>query len=351
MMLRTQKGILFIIVAILCVSVGCTKSVDVTAVRLSETSLDLTMGETATLVAKVEPAIAEYDAISWISSDPSVATVSGGRVVVHKVGTAMITASAGGVTSGICTINVSAEPAPEVPAVASTDEPAETTSAESTDGTDDEAGTEGRTETETEAGSGTQEEGSDTATEEEGSEEATSADSGAPAEIASEGGQEAETETDTEAEAATETGSKFHFIYDVDFGEDGSYIPIDSLVTLQDWRGRDFNDYPTYWDYYGPVEINFDLANAECDLNGTRQILPQSITLVQTEAGSTIASDPESGAKVSMPANRNGFLMCKFATVGLTEDFNIFVKARVKYGFGTIQTDWIRIHVIIDAGQ
>ena len=92
------------------------------------------------------------------------------------------------------------------------------------------------------------------------------------------------------------------------------------------------------------MEITFDIANAECDLNGKRQPLPKnSVTLVQTKPGSTVANDPESGIGVSLPANRNGFLMCKFTTVGLTESFNIFLKAKVKYGFGTIQTDWITI--------
>ena len=100
------------------------------------------------------------------------------------------------------------------------------------------------------------------------------------------------------------------------------------------------------------MEITFDIANAECDLNGKRQPLPKnSVTLVQTKPGSTVANDPESGIGVSLPANRNGFLMCKFTTVGLTESFNIFIKAKVKYGFGTIQTDWITIKVVIEAGQ
>ena len=98
---------------------GCEKGIDVTSVGLSETSISLAMGETTTLVATVVPSIADYSAIKWISSDPSVATVSEGRVQVHKAGTALITASAGGVTSGICTVTVrssgeiAAEPADE----------------------------------------------------------------------------------------------------------------------------------------------------------------------------------------------------------------------------------------------
>ena len=309
---------------------GCEKGIDVTSVGLSETSISLAMGETTTLVATVVPSIADYSAIKWISSDPSVATVSEGRVQVHKAGTALITASAGGVTSGICTVTVrssgeiSAEPSDE-----GSEAEVETVTGHDTE-----------TETESEAESDAAEE-PETGTDE-------GSDDMATAEVAAD--TETESEVETEAEASSE--SKYHFIYDVDFGEEGSYIPVDSLVTLYDWRGRNFNDYPTYWDYYGPVEITFDIANAECDLNGKRQPLPKnSVTLVQTKPGSTVANDPESGIGVSLPANRNGFLMCKFTTVGLTESFNIFLKAKVKYGFGTIQTDWITIKVVIDTGQ
>ena len=309
---------------------GCEKGIDVTSVGLSETSISLTMGETTTLVATVEPSIADYSAIKWISSDPSVATVSEGRVQVHKAGTALITASAGGVMSRICTVTVRSSG--EIAAEPSDEGSEAEVEAVTGDETETEAESEAESDAAEEPGTVTDEGSDDTAT----------------AELAA----DTETESEAETEAETSSESKYHFIYDVDFGEEGSYIPVDSLVTLYDWRGRNFNDYPTYWDYYGPVEITFDIANAECDLNGKRQPLPKnSVTLVQTKPGSTVANDPESGIGVSLPANRNGFLMCKFTTVGLTESFNIFLKAKVKYGFGTIQTDWITIKVVIDTGQ
>ena len=314
---------------------SCEKGIDVTSVGLSETSISLVMGETTTLVATVVPSIADYSAIKWISSDPSVATVSEGRVQVHKAGTAIITASAGGVMSETCTVTVRSSG--EIAA-----EPSDEASEAEVEAVTGE-GTEAESEAESDAA-----EEPETGTED-GTEE-TTAEVAADTETDTQAETEAEAETATEAEASPE--SKYHFIYDVDFGEEGSYIPVDSLVTLYDWRGRNFNDYPTYWDYYGPVEITFDIANAECDLNGKRQQLPKnSVTLVQTKPGSTVANDPESGIGVQLPANRNGFLMCKFTTVGLTESFNIFIKAKVKYGFGTIQTDWITIKVVIDAGQ
>lgn len=85
---------------------GCTKSIGVTSVRLSESSLTMRIGESSTLVAILEPANADYDYIKWVSSDPSVASVSDGIVWAHKNGKAQITASAGGVTSLPCSVTV-----------------------------------------------------------------------------------------------------------------------------------------------------------------------------------------------------------------------------------------------------
>ena len=336
--MRTRTGILGVFVSLLLVSVSCSKEIDVMSVSLSESSITLTVGETATLQAVVEPSLADYDGVRWSSSDLSVATVTDGVILVHKVGTARITASAGGVVSGICTVRVDEVPVPEIPAV---EVPA-------VEVADDDA-----PEVEAPASS----EGTETA------EPAESAEVGEAAETTGEAGDGPEipdpvdpTDTDGATGTVEAVGEPEaepavlgeHFVYDVDFGEKGSYINIDSLVTVVDWRGRNFNDYPTYWDYYGPFVITVDIAHAECDLNGERQALPQSVILVQTEPGATSAKDPDSGEQVILPQNRHGYLMCKFCTVGLTQSFNIYVKARIKYGFGTIQTDWITVPVVMD---
>lgn len=313
------------------------------SVSLSESSMTLTVGETATLQAVVEPSLADYDGVRWSSSDPSVATVTDGVIQVHKVGTARITASAGGVVSDICTVTVDEVPAAEVSVV---DVPAVDTPAVEV------------------AGDDTPEVEAPVASESpETAEPAESVEEGEATETTGEAGDGTETPDPvdpTDSDGANETVEAAgepeaepavlgeHFVYDVDFGEKGSYINIDSLVTVVDWRGRNFNDYPTYWDYYGPFVITVDIEHAECDLNGERQTLPQSVILVQTEPGATTANDPDSGKSVALPQNRHGYLMCKFCTVGLTQSFNIYVKARIKYGFGTIQTDWITVPVVMD---
>ena len=354
--MRTRIGILSVFVSLLLVSVSCSKEIDVMSVSLSESSMTLMVGETATLLAVVEPSLANYDGVKWSSSDPSVATVSDGVIQVHKVGTARITASAGGVVSDICTVTVDEVPTPEVPAVEAPAPEDPVVEAPSTETPAVEVAGDETPEVETPAAS----EGDETA---ESTESAESAETGEPAETPGEATDAAETPdpvdpTDTDdvpetVEAVAEPEAEAvalgeHFVYDVDFGEKGSFIDIDSLVTVVDWRDRDFNDYPNYWGYYGPFVITFDLDNAECDLNGERQSLPKSVTLIQTEPGTVSVKDPTSGSLFSLPENRHGFLMCKFSTTGLTQAFNIYVKAVVKYGFGTIQTDWITIPVVMD---
>ncbi|MBP5486311.1 MAG: Ig domain-containing protein [Bacteroidales bacterium] len=331
-MARTRIVLSCTVLSLFLFLVSCSKGIDVMAVRLNESAMTLKVGETAKLVAVVEPSAADYDGISWSSSDPSVVTVENGEIQVHKVGTAVIRASAGGVVSNICTITVDLEQVPEVAAEITPEEVGDTP--ETVASTEEPEQAEEPENAEEPESAETQEDPEPEITE-------NNPETVEPEIIPD------EPEPSEEVEETTLIVSGESFIYDVDFGEKGSFIDIDSLITVTDWRGRDFEDYPNYWGYYGPFEFTVDIANAECDLNGTRQTLPQSITLIQTEAGATTVKDPSSGSEVTLPANRHGFLICKFTTVGLTEGFNIFIKAKVKYGFGTIQTDWIAIPVVM----
>ena len=80
--------------------------VEVTEITLSQTNLTLTEGETAALTATVLPTDATDKTVTWISSNPSVATVSdAGLVTAVLEGTTTITASAGGKTAQ-CTVTV-----------------------------------------------------------------------------------------------------------------------------------------------------------------------------------------------------------------------------------------------------
>ena len=88
---------------------GCTEKetqVEVSSVSLNTATIEMVEGETFSLVATVLPKDAEYDGVTWASSNASVASVNSGTVTAIKEGTATITASAGG-KSATCTVKVS----------------------------------------------------------------------------------------------------------------------------------------------------------------------------------------------------------------------------------------------------
>lgn len=80
----------------------------VTSVKLSSSSLSVTVGKTSKLTCTVNPSTAsKSNTVSWSSSNTSIATVSGGTVTGKKAGTATITATAGG-KSATCKVTVKA---------------------------------------------------------------------------------------------------------------------------------------------------------------------------------------------------------------------------------------------------
>ncbi len=100
---RTEKGELSAAAAIKVTRPAPSK------ITLSETMKDVGLDAGGfSLTAAVEPADADYDGITWASSDPSVLTVNGNGVVeLHRAGYASVSATAGGVVSR-CSVTVRA---------------------------------------------------------------------------------------------------------------------------------------------------------------------------------------------------------------------------------------------------
>ena len=78
---------------------------EVVSIALDKTSMDLSVGDAATLTATVDPAGA---AVTWGSSDPGVASVTGGTVTGEKAGMAVVVATAGG-RLAFCVVTVVGE--------------------------------------------------------------------------------------------------------------------------------------------------------------------------------------------------------------------------------------------------
>jgi len=74
------------------VTVTAAATVPVSGVSLNKTSLSLAVGESETLTATVSPSDATNKTVSWTTSNPSLATVSGGTVTGISIGgTGMVT--------------------------------------------------------------------------------------------------------------------------------------------------------------------------------------------------------------------------------------------------------------------
>lgn len=81
------------------------RTIDVTSVSLSQTSAELTRGQTLTLTAIVKPDDATDKTVTWTTNNAAVATVKDGVVTAVGLGAASITATAGGKNAS-CTVSV-----------------------------------------------------------------------------------------------------------------------------------------------------------------------------------------------------------------------------------------------------
>ena len=85
------------------------QEVAVTSVTLDKTALELTEGETATLVATVQPDNATKKTVTWTSSDAAIAAVDNkGKVTAVAEGNATITAKAGE-QQAVCSVTVKSD--------------------------------------------------------------------------------------------------------------------------------------------------------------------------------------------------------------------------------------------------
>ena len=105
-----KKPLLLVIGTIFFLSLlsSCYKEpgdIAVASVKLSETMLNLHIGESAALTATVTPENATNKSLTWISSNTSVASVSNGVVVALNEGSSIIMATAENVTA-MCAVTV-----------------------------------------------------------------------------------------------------------------------------------------------------------------------------------------------------------------------------------------------------
>jgi len=98
------KNVFLTLAALICAALACSscgdrpgeitpKVINVTGVTLNKPAMSLVERGTEALIATVAPDDATNRTVSWSSSDPAVATISGGIVTAVKAGTAAIIVS------------------------------------------------------------------------------------------------------------------------------------------------------------------------------------------------------------------------------------------------------------------
>ena len=137
---------------------------------------------------------------------------------------------------------------------------------------------------------------------------------------------------------------------DKTLAEVGTYMSIENLVDLYDWRGRQFSAdaYKSYYyGYYGILTIVPDVENATCDLNGENTAVPTTVVLDWVE-NETVGTDVTYGKDTDKVKNaqtsKYGFVTYYNNGAKLDKDFNLTIPVTITYAWGEIKTT-VKAHV------
>ncbi|MBR5660640.1 MAG: Ig domain-containing protein [Bacteroidales bacterium] len=97
----------FVFVFLLFQLIACKPEIPITGISLSSSTVSMSVGESIVISATVSPENADNNKVKWSSDSPSVASVSGGKIVANSSGVAIITASSSnGEIEAICIVKV-----------------------------------------------------------------------------------------------------------------------------------------------------------------------------------------------------------------------------------------------------
>ena len=135
-----------------------------------------------------------------------------------------------------------------------------------------------------------------------------------------------------------------YFVDGKNFGETHTYLAIDSLVNLADWRNSaayvsTFAKYPNYYQYYGITAITADVANIKTDLNqtGTTKVPVTNYPDLEVAYAASVAG--------VTPVAPYGYLTYKNNGNTLGVKFNLYVPVTIQYSWGSIVSTTIQVPV------
>ena len=131
-----------------------------------------------------------------------------------------------------------------------------------------------------------------------------------------------------------------YFVDALDFGEPHTYIRLEDLISPTDWRGRKFvKPYENYWKYYGIEKIEvMDNAILWDGVDGTKEAKPEAVVVKADYDTKEMGKDK---AKLTSDF---GFLTYRNGNAK-ARDFNFYVKVRVTYVWGIIETTEVQVPV------
>ena len=137
--------------------------------------------------------------------------------------------------------------------------------------------------------------------------------------------------------------------------EVGTYMSIEKLVDLYDWRGRQFSakEYKEYYyGYYGIKSIIPDLKNVTCDLNGENTAVPTTVVLGWESTngneviyGKDVTDDKGNVTEKRAQTSKYGFVTYYNNGAKLDKDFNLIIPVTIEYAWGKIETT-VKAHVV-----
>ena len=102
-----------IVLSLVLVAESCKKTIAVTDVTLNQTSSTITVGDTLRLIPTIEPLDATNKNVTWLSSEPAIATVNNGLITALDEGETTITVTTVcGKKTATCVITVEPQPIP-----------------------------------------------------------------------------------------------------------------------------------------------------------------------------------------------------------------------------------------------
>ena len=137
--------------------------------------------------------------------------------------------------------------------------------------------------------------------------------------------------------------SSDYFVDARDYGELHTFIRIEDLINPYDWRNRKFTAYPNYWDYYGIENVEIIENEIQWDAKGKKEAIPATIIVVKADYDTKEITVGSGSTKKTFKSDY-GFLCYRNGNT-YAEDFNFYVKVKVTYAWGVIETTEIKVPV------